>query len=57
MNYLETVEVSKDAMSRPFRMPIQWVNRPDQNFRGFAGDGIQREDRSWRKDQGPSKWN
>lgn len=37
MDYLETVEVSKDAMSRPFRMPIQWVNRPNQNFRGFAG--------------------
>ena len=37
MDYLETVEVSKDVMNRPFRMPIQCVNRPDQNFRGFAG--------------------
>lgn len=36
-DYLETVEVSKDAGSRPFRMPIQWVNRPNQNFRGFSG--------------------
>ena len=22
---------------KPFRMPVQWVNRPDQNFRGFSG--------------------
>ncbi len=37
MGYLEEVEVSEEAVNRPFRMPIQWVNRPDQNFRGFAG--------------------
>ena len=22
---------------KPFRLPVQWVNRPDQNFRGFSG--------------------
>ncbi len=35
---LEAVEVdaTRDA-ARPFRMPVQWVNRPNQDFRGFAG--------------------
>jgi bifunctional enzyme CysN/CysC len=33
---LETVEIS-DAASRPFRFPVQWVNRPDAEFRGFSG--------------------
>ena len=37
MAYLETVEVSDEAESQPFRMPVQWVNRPDLDFRGFAG--------------------
>jgi bifunctional enzyme CysN/CysC len=38
LEYLDTVEIdaSSDA-EKPFRMPVQWVNRPDQNFRGFAG--------------------
>jgi len=34
---LETVPVGDDAKTKPFRMPVQWVSRPDQNFRGFAG--------------------
>ncbi|MBP2316098.1 sulfate adenylyltransferase subunit CysN [Azospirillum soli] len=34
---LETMEVSSDALNRPFRLPVQWVNRPDQHFRGFSG--------------------
>jgi bifunctional enzyme CysN/CysC len=38
MGYLETVEVDHDRLERaPFRMPIQWVNRPHADFRGFAG--------------------
>ncbi len=37
MGHLETVPVGDDAKSKAFRMPVQWVNRPDQNFRGFAG--------------------
>ncbi len=37
MEYLETVEVSITSQSRPFRMPVQWVNRPNREFRGFAG--------------------
>jgi bifunctional enzyme CysN/CysC len=36
--WLEAVEVGEDAArARPFRMPVQWVNRPDSDFRGFAG--------------------
>ena len=35
---LEGLDVSADtAAARPFRLPVQWVNRPDQDFRGFAG--------------------
>jgi bifunctional enzyme CysN/CysC len=38
LEYLETVEIDASAdAGKPFRMPVQWVNRPDQNFRGFAG--------------------
>jgi len=35
--YLEAVEVDDQVASGPFRMPVQWVNRPDHEFRGFAG--------------------
>ena len=28
---------TSDVTRRPFRMPVQWVNRPNQDFRGFAG--------------------
>ena len=36
--HLETVELDteRDA-ARPFRMPVQWVNRPNLDFRGFSG--------------------
>ncbi|TCK07266.1 sulfate adenylyltransferase subunit CysN [Marinobacterium mangrovicola] len=38
MGYLETVEVDDDRLQRnPFRMPVQWVNRPNLDFRGFSG--------------------
>jgi bifunctional enzyme CysN/CysC len=38
MGYLETVEVDEARAQRgPFRMPVQLVNRPDLDFRGFAG--------------------
>ena len=35
--FLETVDFSAGRGERPFRMPIQWVNRPSNSFRGFAG--------------------
>ncbi len=37
MGYLESVEIDDDLQTRPFRLPVQWVNRPNQDFRGFAG--------------------
>jgi bifunctional enzyme CysN/CysC len=37
MGYLETVEVADELRGKPFRLPVQWVNRPNQDFRGFAG--------------------
>ena len=38
MEHLETVEVDQlSAQARPFRMPVQWVNRPNLDFRGFSG--------------------
>ena len=37
MAHLETVAIGDDDKAKPFRLPVQWVNRPDQNFRGFAG--------------------
>ena len=37
MNHLETVPVGDERAAAPFRMPIQWVNRPNLDFRGFSG--------------------
>ena len=37
LSYLEGVSVEQEALSRPFRMPVQWVNRPDADFRGYSG--------------------
>jgi bifunctional enzyme CysN/CysC len=37
LGYLETVEVDDDTANGPFRLPVQWVNRPDLDFRGFSG--------------------
>jgi bifunctional enzyme CysN/CysC len=37
MEFLETVEIAAAATELPFRLPVQWVNRPNLDFRGFAG--------------------
>ncbi len=38
LQHLETVEVTLAAdQGKPFRMPVQWVNRPSPDFRGFSG--------------------
>ena len=37
LDHLETVDVAPDAAEQPFRFPVQWVNRPDLDFRGYAG--------------------
>jgi bifunctional enzyme CysN/CysC len=38
IDHLESVEVNSDAdQDKPFRLPVQWVNRPNLDFRGFSG--------------------
>ena len=37
LDYLETVGIDSDATQQPFRFPVQWVNRPNLDFRGYAG--------------------
>jgi bifunctional enzyme CysN/CysC len=37
LEHLETVALSDPAEGAAFRMPVQWVNRPNPEFRGFAG--------------------
>jgi bifunctional enzyme CysN/CysC len=38
LEHLDSVPLDTDAdAEKPLRMPVQWVNRPDQNFRGFSG--------------------
>jgi sulfate adenylyltransferase large subunit len=38
--YLETVEVERQRTRGPFRLPVQLVVRPDQSFRGYAGQAV-----------------
>jgi bifunctional enzyme CysN/CysC len=37
LTHLETVDVEDGRAGKPFRLPVQWVNRPNSDFRGFAG--------------------
>ena len=38
VEHLETVELDAEAaQGKPFRLPVQWVNRPNLDFRGFSG--------------------
>ncbi|KPM54350.1 adenylyltransferase [Frankia sp. R43] len=37
VGHLETVQIVDAASAGPFRLPVQWVNRPDLDFRGFSG--------------------
>ncbi len=37
LDHLETVDIDADTAERPLRFPVQYVNRPNQDFRGFAG--------------------
>jgi len=37
LSYLEAVDVTSEEAAQPFRFPVQWVNRPDAAFRGYAG--------------------
>jgi sulfate adenylyltransferase large subunit len=47
--HLETVAIEDDAAARAFRLPVQWVNRPTSEFRGFAG--MVASGRIWRGDR------
>ncbi len=42
MGYLEAVEIEDRVQHLPFRLPVQWVNRPNLDFRGFAGTIVER---------------
>ncbi|MBY8861437.1 sulfate adenylyltransferase subunit CysN [Nocardia sp. CA2R105] len=37
VGHLETVPIADDRNEGPFRLPVQWVNRPHLDFRGFSG--------------------
>jgi bifunctional enzyme CysN/CysC len=37
LDYLESVDVESETAAKPFRFPVQWVNRPNLDFRGYAG--------------------
>jgi bifunctional enzyme CysN/CysC len=37
LQHLETIDTDTALSEKPFRMPVQWVNRPDLDFRGFSG--------------------
>ena len=37
MAHLETVEITSGQVDKPFRFPVQWVNRPNHDFRGYSG--------------------
>jgi bifunctional enzyme CysN/CysC len=40
LEHLETVVIERPADTLGFRLPVQWVARPDQNFRGYAGQVV-----------------
>lgn len=37
MEILDTIDISDKSETKPFRFPVQWVNRPNLDFRGFCG--------------------
>ena len=37
LGYLETIDIREEGNQKPLRFPVQWVNRPNMNFRGFSG--------------------
>jgi len=37
MEILDTIDITDKSEVKPFRFPVQWVNRPHLDFRGFAG--------------------
>ena len=37
LDYLELTDIESEALFKPFRFPVQWINRPNLDFRGYAG--------------------
>lgn len=37
IEHLEELDITTEIEAEPFRMPVQWVNRPNLNFRGYSG--------------------
>jgi bifunctional enzyme CysN/CysC len=37
LDYLERIDIRSEQAGQPFRFPVQWVNRPNLDFRGYAG--------------------
>jgi bifunctional enzyme CysN/CysC len=37
LQFLESVEIESEALAGSFRFPVQWINRPNLDFRGYAG--------------------
>jgi bifunctional enzyme CysN/CysC len=37
LDYLESIDAEGETSGKPFRFPVQWVNRPNLDFRGYAG--------------------
>jgi bifunctional enzyme CysN/CysC len=37
LGFLESLDVEQELVAQPFRFPVQWVNRPNLDFRGFSG--------------------
>jgi bifunctional enzyme CysN/CysC len=37
LSYLETISIERNGLEKPFRFPVQYVSRPDPEFRGYAG--------------------
>ena len=46
LGHLESVEAGRSDVRGGFRLPVQWVCRPDQDFRGFAGTVVSGEVRT-----------
>ena len=54
LRWLEDAPVEDDLREKPFRMPVQWVNRPNLDFRGFSGLICLRGRPTGRQGQGPA---
>ena len=37
LDFLESLDTLEPRIQQPFRLPIQWINRPDAGFRGYSG--------------------